>query len=139
MKPKPEFYKKKKQLDKTTVINLLDHCSAIGVKSIQFNGQDEPTIYPDLIEIIKYASLKEFDDIYFNTNGSRLTDEMSKKLVDSGLTKIQISIDAFSQYIHKVRKKQNYNKIVSNVINLVKIRDKKSKLPLVRVSLLLMK
>ena len=52
---------------------------------------------------------------------------MSRKLVDSGLTKIQISIDAFSQATYTKVRKQNYNKIVSNVINLVKIRDKLSR------------
>jgi radical SAM protein with 4Fe4S-binding SPASM domain len=136
MKPKPEFYKKKKQLEKNTVLNILDQCSMIGVKSVQFNGQDEPTIYPDLVKIIQHASSKGFDDIYFNTNGSKLTRSMSQKLVDAGLTKIQISIDAFSQTTYaQVRKQKTYEKIVANILDLVKIRDNsKSKLPLVRVS-----
>ena len=107
MKPKPEYYKKKKLLNKKVVQNILDQCSEIGVKSVQFNGQDEPTIYPDLVEIIQHASLKGFDDIYFNTNGSKLSPALSQALVDAGLTKIQISIDAFSQATYKqVRKKE---------------------------------
>jgi|APSaa5957512535_1039671.scaffolds.fasta_scaffold14275_3 radical SAM protein with 4Fe4S-binding SPASM domain len=136
MSPKPEFYKKKKQLNKEVILDVLNQCSKMGVKSVQFNGQDEPTLYPDLIEIIQYASSKEFDDIYFNTNGSKLTKKMSQQLVDAGLTKIQISIDAFSQSTYsQVRKKMLYKEVVSNVLELVKIRNNSfSKLPLVRVS-----
>jgi len=136
MAPKPDFYKKKKRLDKQTVLHLLDQCATIGVKSVQFNGQDEPTLYPDLVEIIQYASTKKFDDIYFNTNGSKLTEELAQDLIGSGLTKIQISIDAFSESTYlRVRKKKSYNKIVSNVLNLVEVRSKNfAKLPLVRVS-----
>ena len=136
MKPKPEFYKKKKTLHKEKVLNILDQCSEVGVKSVQFNGQDEPTIYPHLVEIIQHASLKGFDDIYFNTNGSKLSPALSQALVDAGLTKIQISIDAFSQATYKqVRKKETYEKVVANILDLVKIRDNSvSKLPLIRVS-----
>jgi MoaA/NifB/PqqE/SkfB family radical SAM enzyme len=136
MTPKPEFYKKKKTLHKEKVLNILDQCSEIGVKSVQFNGQDEPTLYPHLIEIIQHASHKGFDDIYFNTNGSKLTPDMSQSLVDAGLTKIQISIDAFSQKTYsQVRKKETYEKVVSNILDLVNIRDNSvSNLPLIRVS-----
>ena len=61
---------------------------------------------------------------------------MSHALVDAGLTKIQISIDAFSQTTYtQVRKKETYKKVVANILDLVKIRDNSmSKLPLIRVS-----
>ena len=136
LKPKDEYYRKKKILEKEVVFDLMEHCRKIGVKSVQFNGQDEPTLYPDLIKVLKYASNLGFDDIFFNTNGSKLNKEYAADLIESGLTKLQISIDAFSKETYfKVRKKRNYEQIVKNILSLVESREKKKKqLPLIRVS-----
>ena len=105
------------------VFDLLEHCRKIGVKSVQFNGQDEPTLYPDLIKVLKYASNLGFDDIFFNTNGSKLDKEFAGDLIESGLTKLQISIDAFSKETYfKIRKKRNYEQIVKNILGLIESR-----------------
>ncbi len=133
---KPEFYQKKKFLDFNLVIKILDEAKKIGVRSIQLNGQDEPTLSKDLLKIIQYASKLDFDDIYFNTNGSKLDPIFSKKLIESGLTKIQISIDAFSETTYlNIRKSTKYNQVVQNVLDLVNIRQNLNyKLPAIRVS-----
>lgn len=133
---KPDFYKKKKQLPKELVFKVLNEAKEIGIKSVQFNGQDEPTLYKDLVEVLGYASSLGFDDIFFNTNGSKLSEKLSEDLIRSGITKIQVSIDAFSSETYlAVRKNKEYNKIVENTLRLVEIRNSlNKKLPLIRVS-----
>ena len=53
-----------------------------------------------------------------------LNEEISKKLISSGLTRIQISIDATNQQTYdKVRPGGDYNKIIKNVHNFIKLRN----------------
>ena len=77
-------------------------------------------------------------NIYFSTNGILLTDEMAKSLIDSGLTKIQISIDSITKETYqKQRNSGKYETIVSNVLGFIDRRNAMGrKFPLVRVSFL---
>jgi MoaA/NifB/PqqE/SkfB family radical SAM enzyme len=133
---KPEFYKKKKELPKSLVFEALTHAKEIGVRSVQFNGQDEPTLYKELVEVLEFASSLKFDDIFFNTNGSKLTEQLSTAIIKSGITKIQISVDAYSPETYlAVRKSKDYDKVVQNILRLIEIRSSLGlKLPLIRVS-----
>ena len=75
-------------------------------------------------------------DIRFNTNGSLLNEKKSLELIDSGLTRIMISLDAVKKETYeKVRIRGDYNKVINNIFRFIKLRDaKKKKLPIVRVT-----
>lgn len=63
------------------------------VKIIRFIGNGEPLLNKNLPEMLKYISEKKIADRYeVTTNGSLLTHELTDKLVDSGLTRLLISI-----------------------------------------------
>ena len=74
--------------------------SKLGVQKIRLTG-GEPTVRKDFFEIIKIlkneAGIKK---IVITTNGYHL-DEKAKKLVDSGLNGINISIDSLNRQIFK--------------------------------------
>ena len=136
--PKPEFYQTVIKLPKEDVFDILDQASEMGVKSVQLNLVNEPLMYKGLIEVIEYASKLKFQDIYFLTNGSPLTEKKSEALIKSGLTRIMISLDAHSADIfEKIRRRKDFEKIKNNVLNFIKKREElNSKLPLVRTSFL---
>ena len=60
------------------------------------NHANEPLLDKDLIERINYATERGIMDIHMNTNAMLLTEEMSKKLLDTGLTRLCFSIDALT-------------------------------------------
>ena len=136
--PKPEFYQTVIKLPKEDAFDVLDQASAMGVQSVQLNLVNEPLMYRDLIEVIEYASKLKFQDIYFLTNGSPLTEKKAEALIKSGLTRIMISLDAHSADIfEKVRRSKDYEKVKNNILNFMKKRKElNSKLPLVRTSFL---
>jgi radical SAM protein with 4Fe4S-binding SPASM domain len=115
---------------------IIDYSVKKGTKAIKLNYINEPLIRNDLIKFIEYAKLKGILDIYFSTNGILLKRELSKKLIKSGLTRIQISIDAFTQSIYdKVRPGGNLNTIIENVKTFLLLRKElNSQTPLVRVN-----
>lgn len=120
-----DFYKK-----------IIDFSVKNGTKAIKLNYINEPLIRNDLIEFIKYAKSKGILDIYLSTNGILLNDKISENLIKSGLTRIQISIDAVTENIYqKVRPGGSLSKVIKNVKNFIYSKKKlNSILPLVRVN-----
>ncbi len=103
---------------------ILEYSVKKGTKAIKLNYINEPLIRNDLIKFIDFAKKIGVLDIYFSTNGLLLNEEISKKLISSGLTRIQISIDATNQQTYdKVRPGGDYNKIIKNVLNFIKLRN----------------
>lgn len=65
------------------------------LKVLRINGQGEPLLNPFICEMIQYAKENNVaDNIEMITNGSRLNSELSRKLIDTGIDRIRISIEA---------------------------------------------
>lgn len=109
-----------------------------GLKAIRLNYINEPLIRKDIIKYIEYAKKKGILDIYMSSNGSLLTSRISEELIRSGLTRLQISLDAFTEETYKKIRTgpgADYKKIINNILNFLKIRDKlNSELPTLRVN-----
>lgn len=96
-------------------------------KKIFFHKDGEPLLNKDLPEMIKYAKEKNVAEEYWiTTNGSMLNEELSLKLIDSGLDLIRISVEAVSNVGYKSISKIDfdYNKLIKNVEFLYKNRNK---------------
>ncbi len=74
------------------ILNLIDLWAADGLQNIRFSG-GEPTVHPDLIEMVRYAKSKGIKRIALSTNGSaRLA--LYYDLVNAGVNDFSISLDA---------------------------------------------
>ena len=83
---------------------IVDEGSEYGCPSISPQGNDEPFLMRDLHHYISYAHKKGFIDIMLNNNGSAITERRAQEVLDSGLTRIRFSLDAFtSETYSKVR------------------------------------
>lgn len=107
-----------------------------GLKAIRLNYLNEPLLRKDISQFIKFARNNGVLDIYFSTNGLLLDQNMALELIDSGLTRIQISIDAFSEETYnRIRLGGNMTKVINNVLQLVELRKEKNSItPLIRVN-----
>ncbi|MCK4821817.1 radical SAM protein, partial [bacterium] len=102
---------------------ILDHGVENGLKVIKLNYINEPLIRNDITRFISYAKRVGIADIYLSTNGLLLTDSLTKELIEAGLTRIQISIDAFTNETYdKVRPGGDLGKVVENVERMIKIK-----------------
>lgn len=115
---------------------IIDEGVNKGLSAVRLNYINEPLIRKDIFDFIEYADKKGILDIYFSTNGSLLTEDNSKKLINSGLTRLQVSIDATSKDVFdKVRQGGSYNTVLNNVLKFLDIRKKLNKeLPTLRVN-----
>jgi radical SAM protein with 4Fe4S-binding SPASM domain len=128
--------KKDKILDFELYKKIIDEGSENGLKAIELGFNTEPLIYKKIIPVIQYARDKNIIDIRITSNGSKLTPETSRELIDAGLTHLSVSIDAFSKETYlKVRSSRFYEKVVNNLLEFIKIRNERGNaLPTVRVS-----
>ncbi|MDD3138138.1 MAG: radical SAM protein [Lachnospiraceae bacterium] len=68
------------------------------LKVLRLSAQGEPLLNKDLPEMIRYAKKKEVAEyIEIVTNGSRLNPILNQELIDSGVDRIRISIEAVDE------------------------------------------
>jgi len=113
-------------IPKEKMFEIIDDCKEMGVKAITFSGGGEPFVYRYFLDTIKkvveskiaFASL---------TNGSKLNGEIAELFAHNGRW-IRISIDAWDDKSYAKNrgvKEGEFSKIINNIKNFVKIKDKK--------------
>lgn len=108
--------------------------------NIYLGGFGEPLLNKDFLEMVRISKDKEVDISIF-TNGNLLTPEISSALVSLKADRIIISMDGATQETYSwYRRGGDFNKVVSNLKTLVKIkREKESNLPNIELQFVVMK
>ena len=70
----------------------IDHCAELGVLHTDLIG-GEPMLHPDLVPLMRHVRRAGMTT-GMTTNGFRLTEEKLVELIDAGMGRVQISIDA---------------------------------------------
>ena len=123
------FNGKVKELSLSQKLEIIDKLASGGVEGISLLGGEPLTMEADLISVIEYAISKGFK-ISLVTNGLLLREEVMKKVVDSGISHITISLDGATKVAHEtMRGKGTFEKLIHNVSDLTNyIRQAKSPL-----------
>ncbi|MFP4019702.1 MAG: radical SAM/SPASM domain-containing protein [Bacteroidales bacterium] len=103
---------------------IIDELAKNNVISLSFSG-GEPLLRRDIYELISYAKEKGLN-VTMNSNASLINEKNVKKLCDTGLDIIYISVDGSNKYTHdKLRGiSGSFERTISNV-NLIKLNRKK--------------
>ena len=111
-----------------TFHKIIDDGVEKGLKAIGVNWGNEPLIRPDLPEFVAYASQKGVIDIFLHTNGMLLSEDMSERLIDAGVTRLGVSLDAHTQETYdKIRIGGDLEKVHRNIFNFLEIRERKNR------------
>ncbi|UQZ89745.1 hypothetical protein C4J81_11215 [Deltaproteobacteria bacterium Smac51] len=118
------------------VRELIDEGARNGQCAMGFGGLWEPLLSPAIPDLVAYGRSKGLVDALFNTNGFFLTEDTGRALIDSGLTKLMISLDAASEEVYaQMRVGSDFNTVASNIEKFMNLRARmNSRLPLVRLS-----
>ena len=124
------------ELAPQTVVDLIAHGAAQGQRAMGFGGLWEPLLAPELPEIVAEGRRRGLVDVMFNTNGLLLTEKVGRALIEAGLTKIMISLDAATAETYaRVRVGSDFQTVTENIENFMALRKRMgSVLPLVRLS-----
>lgn len=153
------------QLDITTKCNIDPPCIMCykNVADEEYNnrGDISPALFGKVKDYLKYPSAlyicssgeplccarfweileKAQTDIVFNTNGLLLTEENTRKLLNSGKIKtISFSLDATTPETYQKIRGQDFNKVVKNIKRLAELKKEAGlKRPLIFASMVVMK
>ena len=86
---------------------------------ITMTGNGEPLLNKNIYEMIEYASDQGML-VSIITNGTALTDENTKKLINSGILRVQISCDTVHEEIYeKMRKGAEFKDTLLKILNFI--------------------
>jgi len=107
---------------------------------LNFYFQGEPFINPNFLEMVAYAESKKMYTAT-STNAHFLNDEVAKKTIESGLSRLTISIDGTTQETYEsYRKTGSLEKVIEGTKNIIKWKKElKSKTPYVIFQFLVVK
>ncbi len=87
-----------------------------------FGGMGEPLMHPRIFGMVETAS-KHNRKVELITNATLLSERVSRKLIDSGLDTLWISMDGFSRESYEaIRRGSLYQKIIHNIAGFNKVR-----------------
>lgn len=116
---------------------VVDECAQYGLFTLKFSMRGEPTMHPQIVEMVDYAKKKGIKEIWVNTNGSLLTEEMAEGFVRANLDCLTVSFDGLGEMYESVRKPLKYEDTLERIKMFRAVRDKlKSKKPLFKVQTL---
>lgn len=119
---------------------IIAECGENNLPSIKLNYRGEPTINKNIVEMVRLGKKAGIIEVQFNSNGTLLNDKLSNDLIDAGLDRIKFSIDGATPEVYEKIRGTSYDRVVENVLNLLKIRDEKGKdRPIVYVQMVSMK
>ena len=73
---------------------IVDECAALGITHVRVHNYGEPFLDKQLVEKVRYAKSKGIAEVGMISNGSLITEEIARGMIDAGLDAINISVDA---------------------------------------------
>ena len=124
---------------------IVDECVKLEVPSIKLNWRGEPLLNPKIDEFIKYAKEQGILEVSINTNAVTLSEEKSKKLINSSLDIIIFSFDGGTKETYEKMRpgrfhNNNFDKVYENIKKFSEIKKKmNSKFPVTKIQMILTK
>ena len=93
------------------------------LRRVMLHIMGEPLLHPRFVEMFRYLREQApHQPVEFSTNGSVLTSDKARELVEVGFEQINFSLDACSPETHaKIRKGLNFDKVMANLEGLIQI------------------
>jgi len=125
-----------KRLSPETLRGLIDQGAEAGQKAMGFGGLWEPLLAPELPDLVAYGRARGLVDVMFNTNGLLLTEKTGRALIEAGLTRLMISLDAATpETYNKMRVGSDFETVTANIENFLALKRRLGRrLPLTRLS-----
>lgn len=106
----------RKDLEYTRVLNVLEELKIMGVDKVKYGG-GEPLLRKDFLQILARTIQRGFDTT-FSTNGYVVNPKVAGAIKDTGLERIQVSLDGNEQTHNFIR---NNSEAYSRALNAIEL------------------
>jgi len=126
MCPVKEMVRKRGFMDLSLFKSIVDQTISTAWE-YSFGVIGEPTLHPDLINMIEYIKSKDCK-ISLNTNLNYRDDTISEKLVENGVDRIIVTISGIDESMYKkINQKGDYHLVLHNLMKIKSIKKKLKK------------
>ncbi|MBU1030569.1 MAG: radical SAM protein, partial [Nanoarchaeota archaeon] len=127
---------KKFEPTKKDLMNIIKQAKDFGIKEILFTG-GEPFLRKDIFDIIKNCSDNNIRTIV-TTNGTLISNNDIKKIFESKLSHVHISIDGLNKTHDLIRGKNSFKKATNLIAKIQKLRIKNDFSPSIGIACTIM-
>ena len=118
--PRDEMHRRQGVMDMELFKKIVDECAALGITHVRVHNYGEPFLDRQLVEKVRYAKQKGIEEVGMISNGSLITEEIARGMIEAGLDAINISVDAAGKEVfERTRLDLNYDKVIANIRTLV--------------------
>jgi MoaA/NifB/PqqE/SkfB family radical SAM enzyme len=122
--PRDEMRRRQGVMDFDLYRKVVDESAALGVTHMRVHNYGEPFLDKELVEKVRYAKSKGIAEVGMISNGSLITEDIARGLIDAGLDAINISVDAAGKEVFEsTRVFLDYDSVVANIRTLVRLRQ----------------
>ena len=124
-------------MDMVLYRKIVDECVHYPGVELRLSGFGEPLLDKNLIHRIKYAKEKGIESVHLTTNASLLDEDISRRILDSGLDGMMLSVDGYDKASYeKIRSPLDFDSVYENIRRFKLMRGRKKK-PSMTVSVIL--
>src|SRR5204863_2465263 len=107
---------------------VVDECVELGIEHVRMHNYGEPFVDRALVEKVRYAKEKGVPQVGMISNGSLITEEAARGMIEAGLDAINISVDASGKEVFEAtRIGLKYDKVIANIERLLRLRTESVK------------
>ena len=122
--PRDEMHRQQGVMDMALFQKIVDECALLGVTHVRVHNYGEPFLDRELVEKVRYAKAKGIAEVGMISNGSLITEDLARGMIEAGLDAINISVDAAGKEVfEKTRLHLDYDTVINNVRTLARLRD----------------
>ncbi len=92
--PRDEMHRKQGVMSFDLFRKIVDECVELSITHVRVHNYGEPFIDRRLVEKVRYAKEKGIKEVGMISNGSLITEQVARGMIDAGLDAINISVDA---------------------------------------------
>ncbi len=121
--PRDEMDRKQGVMSWELFTKVTDECVALGIPSIRLHNYGEALLDRRLVDKIRYAKQRGVREVGIISNGSLITDEIARGLVEGGLDAINISVDAAGREVfERTRIGLKYDRVIAGIERILSAR-----------------
>ncbi|HKW02483.1 MAG TPA: radical SAM/SPASM domain-containing protein [Vicinamibacterales bacterium] len=121
--PRDEMHRRQGVMDMELFKKIVDECAALGITHVRVHNYGEPFLDRQLVEKVRYAKQQGIKEVGMISNGSLITEELARGMIDAGLDAINISVDAAGKEVfERTRLNLEYDTVIGNIRTLARLR-----------------
>ena len=121
--PRDDMHRRQGIMSVELFRKIVDECVELGITHVRMHNYGEAFIDKRLVEKVRYAKQQGIKEVGMISNGSLITDQIARGMIDAGLDAINISVDASGKEVFEsTRVGLKYDKVIGNIERLVRLR-----------------